>query len=193
MSALALTLHEHRDRLGLKGPRAAQWLAAHGIEPPAAPNTWTQPAATIAADALLVARLGHLEFFLEDGAAGITLKRLAQSLDEHPPGGHPPGVYPVMREDWAFHLGGERVHDALAQVCNVNFAALPLDSHPVIMTLMIGVAVLVVAQSAAGGGQGAQAEHHYRIWCDPTFGPYLGESLAAVVTECGGSYTGVFR
>jgi hypothetical protein len=30
----------------------------------------------------------------------------------------------------------------------------------------------------------------YRIWCDPTFGPYLGESLGMVVIECGGRYTG---
>jgi hypothetical protein len=60
------------------------------------------------------------------------------------------------------------------------------------MTLMIGVAVLVVPQGVAGGGPGgAAAERHYRIWCDPTFGCYLGESLGAVVIECGGRYTGV--
>jgi sarcosine oxidase, subunit gamma len=179
MSALALKLHQHRDRLGLKGPRAAEWLAAQGIVLPATPNTWTHSEETFAADPLLVARLGQLEFFLEDGMAGTTLKRISPSWDEHPP-----GVYPVLREDWAFHLGGERVHDVLAQVCNVNFAALSLDSHPLIMTLMIGVAVLVVPQSVA-------AERHYRIWCDPTFGPYLGESLGAVVIDCGGHYTGV--
>jgi sarcosine oxidase subunit gamma len=104
-------------------------------------------------------------------------------------------VYPVLREDWAFRLGGDQVHDVLAQVCNVNFAALPLASRPVIMTLMIGVAVLVVPQSVGGrdgaAGQIGAAERHYRIWCDPTFGPYLGESLGAVVIECGGRYTGV--
>jgi hypothetical protein len=55
------------------------------------------------------------------------------------------------------------------------------------MTLMIGVAVLVVPQSA--GNAGAE-ERQYRIWCDPTFGPYLGASLGAVVNECGGRYTG---
>ena len=75
----------------------------------------------------------------------------------------------------------------LAQVCNVNFAALPLDSHPVIMTLMMGVAVLIVPQATQGG----PGERRYRIWCDPTFGPYFGESLGAVVVECGGRYTGV--
>jgi sarcosine oxidase, subunit gamma len=179
MNALALELRERRDRLGLKGPRAADWLVTQGIDLPATPNTWTHSEEAIAADALLVARLGTAEFFLEDGAAGTTLGRISPALGENPP-----GVYPVLREDWAFHLGGERVHDVLAQVCNVNFAALSLDSHPLIMTLMIGVAVLVVPQSVA-------AERHYRIWCDPTFGPYLGESLGAVVIDCGGHYTGV--
>ena len=185
MNALDLKLQGYRDRLGIKGPRAAEWLAAHGIVLPATPNTWTHPEETFAADALLVARLGQLEFFLEDGMAGTTLKRISPALDKSLP-----GVYPVLREDWAFRLGGERVHDVLAQVCNVNFAALELDSRPLIMTLMIGVAVLVVPQSVVDGPGGA-AERHYRIWCDPTFGPYLGESLGAVVIECGGRYTGV--
>jgi sarcosine oxidase, subunit gamma len=182
MSALALKLNKPRDRLGLKGPRAAEWLVTHGIVLPTAPNTWTHSEQTIAADALLVARLGSGEFFLEDGAGGTTLERISPSLEEPPP-----GVYPVLREDWAFDLGGERVHDVLAQVCNVNFAALSLDSNPLVMTLMIGVAVLVVPQRRADG----PVRRQYRIWCDPTFGPYLGESLGAVVSECGGRYTGV--
>lgn len=185
MSDLLLELRDKRDRLGLKGPRAANWLAAQGIDVPATPNTWTHSEGAMGADALLVARLGTAEFFLEDGTAGTMLRRISPALDKNPP-----GVYPVLREDWAFRLGGERVHDVLAQVCNVNFAALPLDSRPLIMTLMIGVAVLVVPQSVVGGGPDGAAGRHYRIWCDPTFGPYLGESLGAVVIECGGSYTG---
>ena len=186
MSALALAQRESRDRLGLKGPRAADWLVTQGIDLPATPNTWTHSEDAIAADALLVARLGTAEFFLEDGAAGTTLKRISPALDKSLP-----GVYPVLREDWAFLLGGDEVHDVLAQVCNVNFAALPLASRPLIMTLMIGVAVLVVPQSVGDGWQGGSTTRHYRIWCDPTFGPYLGESLGAVVIECGGRYTGV--
>ena len=196
MRALTLTLHEPRDRLGLKGPRAAEWLVVQRIVLPMAPNTWTHSEETEGADALLVARLGTAEFFLEDGTAGTSLKRLSPALQDPPP-----GVYPVLREDWAFHLGGERVHEVLAQVCNVNFAALALDSRPLIMTLMIGVAVLVVPHSVAGGerngsaGRGRPAERglaerSYRIWCDPSFGPYLGESLGKVVIECGGKYIG---
>jgi sarcosine oxidase, subunit gamma len=174
MSGPALTFCEQRDRLGLKGPRAAEWLAAQGVAVPAQPNTWTHWARDSAPDSALVARLGTGEFFLED-TAGSLLERLAVALD-----GSPAGVYPVLREDQAFRLHGEGVHDVLAQVCNVNFSALSLDSNPVIMTLMVGVAVLVVP-----------SERHFRIWCDPTFGPYLSESLGAVVIECGGSYRGV--
>jgi sarcosine oxidase subunit gamma len=186
MSDLKLELREKRDRLGLKGPRAADWLATQGIDLPATPNTWTHSEEALAADALLVARLGTAEFFLEDGAAGTTLGRMSPAL-----GQNPPGVYPVLREDWAFGLGGERADEVLAQVCNVNFAALSLDARPLIMTLMVGVAVLVVPQRVADGGPDDSSERHYRIWCDPSFGPYLGESLGKVVIECGGRYTGV--
>jgi sarcosine oxidase subunit gamma len=183
MSDPTLALNERRDRLGLKGPRAAEWLVTHGLVLPMQPNTWTHSAGSHPADGLLVARLGSSEFLVEDAAAGTTLKRIAPTGDEHPP-----GVYPVLREDWALDLGGMGAHDVLAQVCNVNFAALTLDSHPVIMTLMIGVAVLVLPQAVRSGGE--TLERRYRIWCDPTFGPYLSESLSAVVNECGGRITG---
>ena len=189
MSALTLTTREHREQLGLKGPRAADWLAGNAIALPMTPNTWKPVADPLGEEPLLVARLGTAEFFLDGDGAG-TLRRLAPSLDEPPP-----GVYPVMREDWGFLLDGVGVHDVLAQVCNVNFAALSLDSRPLIMTLMIGVAVLVVPQSSGGRDAAATrhgvAERQYRIWCDPTFGPYLGASLGGVVVECGGRYTGV--
>jgi sarcosine oxidase subunit gamma len=179
MTALTFHRREARDRFGLKGPRASEWLAAHDIVLPT-PNSWTSsPAGHDAGapdDALLVARLGTGEFFLEDCAGGTQLR----SIEAYPEA-YPSGVYPVLRQDAAFLLSGEDSLDVLAQVCNVNFAELALDSHPVIMTLMIGVSVLVVPQDAG-------TERRYRIWCDPTFGPYLGQSLGMVVVECGGNY-----
>jgi sarcosine oxidase subunit gamma len=178
------------ERFGLKGPRAAEWLEARGITLPAAPNQWAAavPAAagggatpsananTAAGDELLVARLGSSEFFLEDCAGGGRVRGLESALDQPEP-----GVYPVLREDAAFSLSGPGSYDVLAQVCNVNFADLELTSQPIIMTLMIGVAVLVVPRMVG-------AWPRFRIWCDPTFGPYLGESLGTVVTESGGNY-----
>jgi len=180
MSALTLESRERYDRLGLKGPRAAEWLGAQGIELPMSPNCWTH-AGPMPTDAMLVARLGANEFFLQDDTGATTLERLAALLERSQP-----GVYPVLREDWEFALTGDAVHEALAQVCSVNFAALSLESRPVIMTLMIGVAVLVVPQSTAQG-------RRYRIWCDPSFGHYLGKSLGKVVVDCGGSVTGVWE
>jgi sarcosine oxidase subunit gamma len=184
MSTLVLERCRRRGRLGLKGPRAAEWLVTQGIVLPGAPNTWSLSQESTDTDALLVARLGQSEFFLEEDAAGSAFKRLSPALNRRLA-----GVYPVLREDWAFNLGGGRVHDVLAQVCNVNFAGLQLGSHPVIMTLMIGAAVLVVPQNRAAGQGGG--ERRYRIWCDPTFGPYFAEGLGAVVNDCGGRYTGV--
>ena len=178
MTVLEFKTRDSLDRFGLKGPRAAEWLTAHGIPVPTAPNTWAGAAAA-EDDAILVARLGAGEFFLEDCVGGTTLRGI-----EPAPEAHPAGVYPVLREDAAFVLSGQRSLDVLAQVCNVNFADLALATHPVIMTSMIGVAVLVVPRDLG-------AERHYRIWCDPTFGPYLEESLGTVVSECGGNYRGV--
>ena len=92
MSALALKLREHRVRLGLKGPRAADLLLGFGIVVPTAPNTWTHSEDIFAADGLLAARLGTTEFFLEEGTAGTTLKGISASLDERAPGGRNPCI-----------------------------------------------------------------------------------------------------
>jgi sarcosine oxidase subunit gamma len=171
-----------RHRFGLKGPTAAQWLLAHGLSVPAAPNTWVGeegPSETLPViDTLLVARLGGSEFFLEDREGGATLRNLDPGVTGAP-GSYPAGVYPVLRQDAAFLLSGEGSLDVLAQVCNVNFGEVVLESNPVIMTLMVGVAVLVIPQVIQGARQ-------FKIWCDPTFGTYLAECVGTVVVESGG-------
>ena len=174
MSALCLDVADTAARLGLKGPRAAEWLAAQGVTAPARANTWSCPPAAL----VLVARLGASEFFLEAQDHGA-LESLAVRL-----AAEPAGVYPVLREDFAFRLSGTGVHDVLAQVCNVDFAGLDLEAQPVVMTLMIGVAVLAVPDGRSDARQ-------YRFWCDPTFGPSLSETLGAIIVECGGTITGV--
>ena len=181
MNTLLFESQDGRARIGMKGPRAEQWLADLGIVLPAAPNTWAGSTASGNPPGLLVARLGTSEFFLEDAAEGTALQGIRGGLQESPP-----GVYPVLREDAAFQLSGHGVHDVLAQVCNVHFAGLDLDSRPVIMTLMLGVAALVVPQVP-----GPDAGRRYRIWFDPTFGPFLGEAVGGVVVECGGTLRGL--
>jgi hypothetical protein len=157
---------------------------------------------------VLVARLGGTEFFLEDDADGTALRDIDPALTAYRVSGSRPGdglsgdlqsgelpsgnlasgdclsghsllgVYPVLRSDIAFVLSGGGSYDVLAQVCNVNFADLTLEANPVIMTVMIGVSVLVVPRIVGG-------QPHFFIWCDPTFGAYLEESLHKVVNESG--------
>lgn len=151
-------------RTGVKGPHAAAWLAARGLPVPAQPNTWA------ALDGGgLIGRLGHTEFFIE-GDAAMALERAAHDAPE--------GVYPVLRRDTALVLAGPDALDVLAQTCNLHFGALDLDARPLVMTLVIGVAVLVVPERRAGGVA-------YRIWCDPTFGPYLERTLHTIAAEAG--------
>ena len=181
MIPLLFESQEGRIQIGMKGPRAGEWLSSCGIVLPAMPNSWSGPT-NGGSGGLLVARLGTSEFFLEESAEGASLQGIRRGLE-----GYPPGVYPVLREDAAFQLSGDGVHDVLAQICNVHFAELALDSRPVIMTLMLGVAVLVVPLH----NPGHETERRYRIWCDPTFGPFLGEAVGGVVVDCGGTLKGL--
>ena len=174
MNTLEFKVRPSADRLGLKGPRAVEWLRGLGIEVPRVSNTW-------AISPLFVARLGTGEFFIEDEAAGTMLRGLLPAPDAHPP-----GVYPVLREDSAFLLSGDGSSDVLAQICNIDFSGLALQRQPVVMTSMIGVSVLVAPYAVLEG-------RCYRIWCDPTFGRYLQDTLGQIVIECGGDYTGVSR
>jgi sarcosine oxidase, subunit gamma len=158
-------------RTGLKGPRAAEVLNQLGLSVPARPNSWLPLRASDRDDSRnVVGRLGNTEFFVEeDGdAPGIA----ALEAREHP------GSYPVLREDFGLVLGGPRVHEVLAQVCNVNLAAMP-QPKTVVMTLMIGVGVLVLPQNTGDGPI-------YRIWCDPSFGSYLWTELEQIVQKIPG-------
>jgi sarcosine oxidase subunit gamma len=167
----------HRRRFGCKGPQAPAWLAGQGLAVPERFNHFVER------DGLLIARLAATEFLLEAAAgASPALARielaLAQRLDA---GGS--GVYPVLRDDAAIELAGPRANELLLQTCNVNFRPLAAgarsDDGLLVMTSMVGVSVLVVPQARVGAIV-------YRLWCDPTFGPYLWRTLLAIVEELGG-------
>jgi sarcosine oxidase subunit gamma len=154
-------------RIGVKGAGAAQLLAELGLAVPKRPNSWA-PLRPIDRDDSdnVIARLGSTEFFVEGGATDIAAleSKLAQGVA---------GAWPVLREDSAFVVGGPDARHALAQVCNVNLAALDATAKPIVMTLMIGVGVLVLPQLTEHGPI-------YRIWCDPSFGPYLLSELEEI-------------
>jgi len=162
-------------RVGVKGPRAAEALKQLGLAVPTRPNCWAPMRDQDRDDSWnVVGRLGFTEFFVEERgeAAGVVaLERLtAENFT---------GAYPVLREDLGLVLGGDRVTEALAQVCNVNFSALDIGQRPIVMTLMVGVSVLVLPQQQLDGAI-------YRIWCDPSFGTYLWETLEEVVHKMPG-------
>jgi len=165
-----LRVPEARRRFGVKGSRAAALLEQLGLIVPATPNSWSPLRAGDRDDSRnVIGRLGTTEFFIEEGgdAPGITglEKRIREGAS---------GAYPVLREDAGVVLGGPRARDVLAQVCNVNLAVLP--PRAVVMTLMIGVSVLVMAQETDEG-------RVYRIWCDPSFGSYLQSELEQMVNQ----------
>jgi sarcosine oxidase subunit gamma len=148
-----------KPKAGVKGPRAAAWLAAQGIDVPAQPNTWA---------GALVGRLAETEFFIEGDAAS----KLAALRDQLPA-----GVYPVPREDACFELSGAALHEVLLQVCSVDFQGKHAPDA-LFMTSMAGVAVLAIPM-----------EQSIRIWADPTFGPYLWNTLSGIVQEITGETT----
>lgn len=160
-------------RFGVKGPRAAELLQHLGLRVPRQPNSWTALRDHDRDDSLnVIARLGNTEFFIEEQGDAPGINALEQSL-----AAEMPGAYPVLREDLGLVIGGPRAPGLLAEVCNVNFGSLALEHKPVVMTLLAGVTVLVLPQVV---GQPSDAAITYRIWCDPSFGPYLWETLAGI-------------
>jgi len=160
----------YRHRIGLKGPGAAAWVESLGLPLPH-PNGWASlPGGGV------VARLAGSEFLVEDGHADTAVARIRDACATPPT-----QIYPVWRHDAALALCGRRVHDLLAQVCSVNFRT--AASTEVVMTMMAGVAVIVIWQDL-----GAQA--CCRIWCDPSFAPYLWSTLCAIAAELGGGPIG---
>lgn len=171
---LAAALPE--KRIGIKGPRAAEALKQLGLAVPGSPNSWAPLRDADRDDSWnVVGRLGFTEFFIEERGEAAGVAAIEQLT-----AGDFAGAYPVLREDSALVLGGESAHDALAQVCNVDFSALDLARHPVVMTLMVGVGVLVLPQRQPDDGA------IYRIWCDPSFGSYLWETLEEIVQKIPG-------
>lgn len=150
---------------GLKGPRAAAWLAERGIPVPARPNTWVGG---------LIARLAETEFFLEGGSAD----EIARALENAPQ-----NVYPVPRQDTAIALAGKRMNEVLLHACSVDFSSINAK-EALVMTTMAGVPVLVIPQQRDGLPV-------MRIWADPSFGPYLWETLLEIVQELGGGPAGL--
>lgn len=160
-------------RTGLKGPGAARWLDARGVEVPAAANSWCAlPGGG------LIARLARSEFLIEDGPAGDTAIRVGSDLRAGLD-----GVYPVRRQDCALALVGDRLGELLVQTCNVDFSAQSPEARIVTLTMMVGLSVTVLRRDVG-------TRPCYRVWCDATSGAYLWEALNGIAEELGGGPIG---
>lgn len=162
------------ERFGVTGPNAAGWLQQQGCEVPEGINTWSG-----LQNGGHAARLGTSEFFIEDAPEGSMVRELKSSLSSGTD-----GVRPIVRQDAAFALTGERTREVMLQVCGINFDSADYDDHPVFMTRVAGVTAIVVPQTLGGTPV-------FRIWCDHPFGMYLWEELSAIVEEFGGEPIGV--
>jgi len=161
-----------RNRFGVKGAGAANWLTEQGIALPERPNSWLP-----LSQGGLVARLGLSEFLIEDDGTGQTAWNLNQQVAQTQ--SFPAKVYPVLRQDFAIALWGNAVYDLLAQTCSINVRALVQTEHPVVITSMIGVAMTLLPDERA-------SQPLYRLWCDRTFGDYVLRTLLDIITELDG-------
>jgi hypothetical protein len=162
---LAIVDLSPRARTGIKGPGAANWLAALGLPLPATPNSW------LPIEGGLIARLGTSEYLIE--ATPAVVEQIMQTPRSA-------GVYPVLRQDACLQLSGSALSQLLRQVCNINFATLDLSTSPVVLTSMAGVGVTVLPEMADGSVS-------YRVWCDGTYGIYLWQTLGTIAQELGGA------
>jgi len=157
-------------RWGVKGPQAAAWLHEQHVAVPPAPNSW-RVLDNVTGNFIL--RLGTSEFFLEEtpSTTRARCQTLAEELLEPVP-----GVYPVLREDASLLLAGASANLVLAEAGSFDFAALSAASQQVVMTLLFGLAVIVIAQ-------GDGAARSYRIWCDPSYGAGLHAALNGIAAD----------
>jgi sarcosine oxidase subunit gamma len=170
VNAVSLTLDavDGLARVGVKGPRAAEWLAARGVPVPAQPNRW------LAYGDGACLRLGIGEYFVE-GTDEVRV--LARSL------AYETGVYPVLRQDAGWRLAGGAVDAVLEQACRLDLrGAAARDADLVVLTSMLGVGVQVIWRASEAG-------RAYHVWCDASYADYFGAALAEIVHELGGQVT----
>ncbi len=154
MSAIHFENVSKTSRAGVKGPAAAAWLAILGLPVPDAPNTW------LPLEGGLIARLGLSEFLVEGPASA----QLAAPISH--------GVYPVLRQDTALVLKGERLNDLLLETCSVNFLAIDRRTRPALLTSIAGVGVTAIPDG-----------NELRLWCDCTYGEWFIDTLSSVANE----------
>ncbi len=151
------------EKWGVKGPGAASWLAEKGLEVP--PTVY---ASRPLPQGGLVVRVGTEEFFIEAAQRDISLAWLRDAMPDAA------NFTPVIREDAAMLITGSGSLDLFAQTCSHRLEQSPKDQ--MIFPRVAGVSCGILPQSA---GESMQ----YRLWFDPSYATYLGETLLQIVSE----------
>jgi sarcosine oxidase subunit gamma len=161
-------------RFGIKGAKAAEWLAQQGITTPDVINAWIE-----GAPGTLVLRLGTGEFLVEDQLMGKACAKL-HPFDQS----NMQSAFHVARADASFVLSGSEALNLLSELCVLDLRDATFPSNAIVMTQIAGISATLLRESLAG-------EQVYRIWCDGTYGAYLWEVLIEIAQELGGGAVGL--
>lgn len=159
-------------RLEIRGRESATWLAARGIAVPEPVFATRRDPAT----GILVARTGTHNVFVEEVPGGDTVEGLRAQLTDRSP-----RRFPVDRQDAALCLCGAQALEALRQSCGFDFDQ---AGPQLVMTRIAGVSAMILREDA--GGLPA-----FRIWTDPSYGPYLWDAMLDIVRTLGGDAIGL--
>lgn len=162
-----------RQRFGVKGPQASQWLATQKIKTPDSINSWV-----IDKD-VLVLRLGSSEFLVEQQVSGDVCKQLNEASEVNTA-----GVYKVLRADAAFVISGDQILTMFSELCKLDLSEKALKPNQLIMTQVADISATLVPEII-------NDRLVIRLWCDGTYGAYMWRVLHQLAQELGGGAVGL--
>jgi len=162
-----------RQRFGVKGPQANQWLASQKIKTPESENSWV-----IDKD-VLVLRLGSSEFLIEQQISGEICKQLNKASQVNTV-----GVYKVLRADAAFVISGNEILTLFSELCKLDLSEKALKPNQVIMTQVADISATIMPEIV-------NDRLVIRLWCDGTYGAYMWRVLHQLAQELGGGAIGL--
>lgn len=164
-----------RQRFGVKGPQASEWLVSQGIKTPDSINSW------IIDNDVLVLRLGSSEFLIEQQNSGDVCKQLNQASQVSIV-----GVYPVLLASAAFVISGNEVRAMFSELCKLDFSEKALEPNQLLMTQVADISATLVPEIVNG-------RLVIRLWCDGTYGAYMWRVLHQLAQELGGGAVGLIN